>query len=101
MTPTQDTSRLDYLRDRPFLVITPATRPAPGVHTETAGWMKDPANLDRQERPSLAHRIGFKVLCEASVIIDIERGSTVKNRTPEAEAEVIARYHHLYAHLLA
>lgn len=100
MTRTKDTSRLDYLRHRPFLVITEVTRPGRGVRTETAGWMQDTTNISHQDEPSITQRVSLTMLRKASIIIDIKRGTTIKNRTTDPEAAVIARYRHMYAHLV-
>lgn len=86
MTPTKDVSKLDYLRHRPFLVITATTRPAANVHTNRKGWNEDRKNVVVTEQPMLVDRITTRHLREATVIVDILQDRLIKNRLLNASA---------------
>lgn len=77
---TNDISRFDNLRHRPFLVINVSFHPAKGVRTERKGWKTDKNNIALQEHPQLVDRISNRILREATVIIDIISESVIKNR---------------------
>jgi hypothetical protein len=72
-----------YLRNRPFLVLTETSRPAPGVKTETKGWMEVDGQLKRFEQPSIVDRVQRKHLVNATIIIDLLNRAVVKNRHAE------------------
>jgi hypothetical protein len=72
------TSKFDYLRHRPFLVIEHYTRPNGTAHTERKGWQKTGAT--KHDQPSLVYRISNTRMRTASVIIDLLNDRIIKNR---------------------
>ena len=83
-----DVSSFDYLRKRPFLVITLLITPAAGVRTEHRGWAKEPDNLSIQESPTVVFRISERLLRQAEVIIDLRNNKVIKNRLRHAKEPV-------------
>ena len=92
---TQHVSKYDYLRNRPFLVVTFYHQPAEGARTGRKGW----ANLETvhtEQHPVVVTRISPNILRSATVIIDILRDRVIKNRLRDNaiafDDEVLARY---------
>ena len=75
MKSTQDSSKFDYLRDRPFLVVDFLIRPT--ERTERKGWKE---SHTYEESPRVLLRINSKTLCRATVIIDLVYDRVIKNR---------------------
>lgn len=87
------TSKFDYLRNRPFLVIDHYLRPNGAVRTERKGWQKHGATS--HDRPSIAYRISNNTLRRAAVIIDLLNDRIIKNRQQQTmmfDDEVLAHY---------
>lgn len=80
MTPNKDTSYLDYLRHRPFLVIEVWASPGERVRTERKDWHSTSGNMIVTDRPKVLQRISPKTLRNAMVIIDILNDRVIKNR---------------------
>lgn len=82
------------LRYRPFLVINTIQRPINSTVTASKGWTEEAKNWALFERPFVVDRITAKVMKEATVIIDVTRGTALKSRF-ESEAsgdEVVSHY---------
>ena len=88
MKTTKDTSRFDYLRNRPFLAIEVLFGPEKGVHTERKGWSKERENIKLFDRPEIVYRISDKIMCRSVVIFDIMKNKLVKNRLRLASPDV-------------
>lgn len=86
-----------YLRNRPFLVIEVIQRVAKDVNTTKAGWKDVTGNLSVFEKPSVVDRINATHERNATVIIDVMKGTCVKNGFTGAEnQEVVAHYMEKY-----
>lgn len=100
MIATKDTSKFDYLRQRPFLVVDYVIRPTD--RTERAGWM---ANHTVEEHPRVLLRISPQTMCRATVIIDLLNDRIVKNRLRTTgtlfDDEALAHYKRKYADMVA
>lgn len=92
MTPTKDASRLDYLSNRPFLVINAILRPAAHVRTERKGWKKNNDNLQLFEQPVIKNHISTNTIKGALVIIDIMAIEVVKCPFGHDSDELLMHY---------
>ena len=97
-------SKISGYSDNLFLVIMvyhkprPPTEHHPGIRTEQAGWVSNPANWIDVEVPEITTKISHKKLCEAAVIIDIKKDKLVKNRYSENKPEdILAHFKRKYA----
>lgn len=71
----------NYLRNRPFMIITYSRKPQTGQATQVAGWgAGDEDAWDVTENMIIADRISDKQMQFADVIIDLLNNSIVKNR---------------------
>lgn len=82
----------NYLRHRPFLVVTTIRRPRAGVKTERAGWGDFDENWSVFERPTVVDSVTPKIMSEATVIIDVLGKSIVKNGYQNDAALVVQHY---------
>jgi hypothetical protein len=100
---SKDPSKYDYLRGRPFLVVTFYHQPRDGARTGRKGWA-NASTLRPVEHPEVLTRIGAKTLRCATVIIDILRDRVIKNRLRDNaiafDDEVLARYKSEYATMI-
>jgi hypothetical protein len=101
---TKHISKYDYLRHRPFLVVTFYHQPTDGARTERKGWA-NPSTLHTVQHPAVVTRISSALLRSATVIIDILRDQVIKNRLRDNaiafDDEVLARYTTEYATMIA
>ena len=84
-----------YLRNRPFLLVSIARRPAKAnnVRTELKGWGENPGHWDTFEQPMLTDRVNSNHLTNYAVIIDVINGKIVKNQfTQNSDEEVVNHY---------
>ena len=90
MTLLKTTSKFDYLRFRPFLVIEMWYHPNEKVRTNRKGWWNDKANVKSEEVPSVVSHIDETILRRASIIIDVLKNVVIKNtmNVPANEFEV-------------
>jgi hypothetical protein len=71
---------MNYLRNKPFLVLTVYKTPARGVKTERKGWATVAENFDVKIVPNMKNRIKDNDLYYSTLIIDVLSRSLVKNR---------------------
>lgn len=78
-----------YLRNRPFLMVSIAARPARGVHTHVKGWGDTYTNWEQTEQRIVTDRVNAVHLRDYNVIIDVLNRKIVKNvfkeNTPDDE----------------
>lgn len=84
---------LTNLRHRPFLVVNTIQRPAAGVNTSKKGWTDNAANWSLYENPYVVDRVSNKIMIESTVIIDVMRGTAVKNRFEGASDEEVTNHY--------
>lgn len=100
---SKDVSKYDYLRNRPFLVITLYHQPCEGARTERRGWANE-STLRTVEHPAVVSRISANILRTATIIIDILQDRVIKNRLRDNaiafDDEVLARYKTEYATMI-
>jgi hypothetical protein len=84
---------MDYLRNRPFLIIEYASKPAVGQKPHLKDFGKT-AEWEVTEIPSIVTRIGKRHEIEAHVILDLFNKKVIKNRFSKDEPEVV--YAHFY-----
>lgn len=84
-----------YLRNRPFLIIKIARRPATGtnVRTEQKGWGDEPGKWSTFEQPSVVDRVNATHQRDAAVIIDVLNGTVVKNQFIDNSAEEVVNHY--------
>lgn len=82
----------DYLRHRPFMVVTHIQRPAKGVNTSKAGWSNADTEWDVSENMVIVDRVKTNQMNMASVILDLLEGTVVKNRFGDRNTEVFKAY---------
>src|ERR1044072_1942015 len=100
---SNDVSKYDYLRGRPFLVVTIYHQPNDEVRTERKGWANE-QSLRAVEHPEVVTRISAGALRSATVIIDVLRDRVIKNRLRDNgiafDDEVLAHYKTQYATMI-
>lgn len=89
-------SQSPYNRGRPFLVINPIRRPAPGTVTHLKGWGDADENWSVFEQRSVVDNVTPKLMTEAAVIIDVLNKRAVKNRYENADDDVVQHYLNKY-----
>lgn len=87
---------MDYLRNRPFLVITHVQRPNKKIDTRKAGWSTPETEWDVSENMIVVDRIKMHQMNQASVILDLLHGKVVKNRFGENDIAVFKAYFDRY-----
>ena len=55
-------------------------KPRPGVQTQVAGWMKDPANIQYDERVEFTRGLSSKDQQFAGVVLNLAKKTVVQNR---------------------
>lgn len=83
---------MDYLRNRPFLVIRHHAKPAPSENTSVKGWGIK-AKWEANETANFVDRISNKMSVEASVIIDIMKAKVIKNRYDRKADQQVMEYY--------
>ena len=85
-----------YLRNRPFLLISIARRPAKAsnVKTEVKGWGENSGHWDTFEQPLLTDRVNSTHMTNYAVIIDVINGKVVKNQyaSMNSDEEVVNHF---------
>jgi hypothetical protein len=104
MSRTNDPTKFDDLRFRPFLVIEAYTHPEKGVRTETKGWQKEKNSQHVTEHPSVVDRVAKRTWVRAEVIIDIINDCVIKNRLRGDSAtynkEILEHYKKKYSEIV-
>jgi hypothetical protein len=62
-------------------------KPRPGVQTQVAGWMKDPANIQYDERVEFTRGLSSKDQQFAGVILNLAKKTVVQNRFDPAKRD--------------
>ena len=75
----------NYLRNRPFMLITYSRIPLTGVATQAKGWQTNEDAWDVNENMVIADRVNSNDLQRSDVIIDLINNSVVKNRFGDAK----------------
>lgn len=91
---------LRNLRNRPFLVVDVWYKPARFARTERKGWGNDSAAWDVQEHPRLVNRISDKTMAQATLIIDVNARTAIKNRFNQNGTEDAASEQEIVDHFL-
>lgn len=86
----------DYLRNRPFLVITHVQRPSKSIDTRKAGWSTPDTEWDVSENMIVVDRIKTHQMNQATVILDLLHGKVVKNRFGDNNTAVFKAYFDRY-----
>lgn len=68
------------LRNRPFLVIKTAATPNNKAVTSVAGWGNNGSAWNVSEDAKIVDRVSYKMLHEATLVIDILNSEVVKNQ---------------------
>jgi len=74
------TEKVDFQRNRPFLVVELYYNPGFGMKTHQKDWQKKPDSWKINEYPFIKNRLTDKTLRQASVIIDIVNKKIIKSR---------------------
>ena len=69
-------------------------KPRPGVQTQKAGWMKDPANIQYDERIEFTKGLASKDQQYAGVILNLSKKTVVTNRynTEQKDFDSLFKY---------
>jgi hypothetical protein len=86
------TEKVNYNHNRPFLVVDMYHKPTNNARTHKKGWGDESSNWTTMEHPLLVDRISDKQLRRASVIIDINNKSFLKNRFVTTPAQEIYQH---------
>jgi hypothetical protein len=106
MSRTNDTPKLAYLRDRPFLLVQfyqgPANQSGPKhTRTERKGWMQNQGAVVIHEFPLIVDRVSDKQLVGSGLIIDLLASKVIKNSTSKDDTTVRLDFETKYADLIA
>lgn len=92
----------DYLRNRPFLIVTQFTIPSETARTEKRGWANKKEAVVVQESIEIVDSIQNKHMVGPALILDILKQKTIKNLvSPENDSEVIQHYLNKYKREIA
>jgi hypothetical protein len=80
----------DYLRNRPFMLITYSRTPLPGVKTQLKGWGQGGDEVwDVNENMIIVDRVSDKHMRECDVILDLIHSRVVKCRIGDVQDSTI------------
>jgi len=82
-------NKVDYLSQRPFLIIDIYYVPARGAKTHMKNWTSVKGAWDTQENPYVVDRVTLKHSRRASVIIDILKRKMLKCRFDDAHSNEV------------
>lgn len=84
--------KYDNLRNRPFLIVYTIAKPASNVDTSKPKWNQQTGNWTLYERIEIVDRVKKKHLTDASIILDLIKGTMIKSRFDKPEDQIANMY---------
>jgi hypothetical protein len=100
MSRTNDPTKFDNLRHRPFLVIQVFTHPERNARTEIKGWQKAVGSQYVTEHPTLVDHVSKNTWMRAEIIIDIIHDRLIKTQLLGNREEIFNNFKKKYAEII-